>query len=314
MAKSLLQSKNRNLLPHKLGDTHIRLLRIYKAVIEAGGFAAAEVELNISRPAISLAMNELESLLNMRLCHRGRSGFSITDEGSQVYDFALQLLASIETFKTQINAINTELKGDFNIGMTDNMVTIPRMRITRALAALKTRGPEIVINIRMMPSHDVETAILEGKLNIGVVANHRTLLGLNYIPLYQERSLLYCSSEHPLFDTDCSNISDRELADYDAVMPAYPQTAEIKQQQKPLKASATSTDREGIAFLILSGHYIGFLPTHFAEKWVNKNQLLAIQPKKRFFNTEFSAITRKGARSNLILEAYLEELSDKRGE
>lgn len=303
-----------NLLPRKLGDTHIRLLRIYKAVVECGGFAAAEVVLNISRPAISLAMNELESLLNMRLCHRGRSGFSVTDEGSQVYEYALELLANIETFKTQINAINTELKGDFNIGITDNMVTIPRMRITRALAALRARGPEIIINIRMMPSHNVETAVLEGKLNIGIVANYRTLLGLNYLPLYEEQSLLYCSSEHPLFDTDCANISDQELANYDAVMPVYPQTADIKKQQKLLKASATSTDREGIAFLVLSGHYLGFLPTHFAQRWVNEKKLRAIQADKRGFNTQFSAISRKGARSNLTLDAYLEELDSKKND
>ena len=79
----------KNLLPKQLGDTHIRLLRVFKTVIECGGFAAAEVELNISRPAISLAITELESLLNMRLCQRGRSGFSITEQGTQVYNSAL---------------------------------------------------------------------------------------------------------------------------------------------------------------------------------------------------------------------------------
>ena len=39
---------NKNILPKQLGDAHIRLLRIYKVVIESGGFSAAEVDLNIS--------------------------------------------------------------------------------------------------------------------------------------------------------------------------------------------------------------------------------------------------------------------------
>lgn len=302
-------NKNKNLLPRQLGEPHIRLLRIFKVVIESGGFAAAEVELNISRPAISLAISELESLLNMKLCNRGRSGFSITDQGSHVYQSTIQLLGSLETFKSQINAINTDLVGDLNIGITDNLVTIEQMRISQALSALKHRAPEVIINISMITPHDIEAAILDGKLHIGVVPNLRTLPGLSYQPLYKEKSLLYCSDQHPLFNQDLHNISDDALNKYDAVVPNYPQQAEIKQQQTMLKAAATSSDREGIAFLILTGRFVGFLPTHFAQRWVTQDKLRAIDSQQRGFDTYFSVITRKGARSNLILEAYIEELN-----
>lgn len=300
--------QKKNLLPRQLGDAHIRLLRIFKTVVESGGFSAAEVELNISKPAISLAINELESLLNMKVCQRGRSGFAVTEHGEQVYQSALQLLSSLETFKSQINAINTELKGELNIGITDNMVTIPQMRITQALSTLKHRAPDIIINIRMMPPNDIETAILDGQLHVGVVPDLRTLPGLNYQPLYKEKSLLYCSDTHPLFDQDLASISDQALSQYDAVLPSYPQPAEIKRQQSMLNATATSTDREGIAFLILTGRFIGFLPTHLAERWVTQDKIRAIGEHTRSFNTHFSSVTRKGALSNLILDAYLEEL------
>ena len=105
-----------------------------------------------------------------------------------------------------------------------------------------------------------------------------------------------------------SRLTDDDLAGYDAVLPAYPQSAEIKQQQALLKASASSTDREGIAFLILSGSYIGFLPTHYAKQWIREGRIKAIQPEKRSFTTHFTAITRKGARNNLIRDAFMEEL------
>ena len=286
-----------------------RLLRIYKVVIDSGGFSAAEVELNISRPAISLAITELESLLNMKLCHRGRSGFSITEQGEQVYQSALQLLGSIENFRAEINAINTDLVGELNIGITDNLVTMEQMRITRALSALKDRAPEVTINIRMMPPNDIESAILNGQLHIGVVPEFRTLPGLNYLSLYKEESLLYCSDQHYLFKHESHEICESSLTQYDAVVPNYPQSVDIKQQQKKLHATATSTDREGIAFLILTGRFIGFLPTHFAHHWVAQDKLRAIKAHQIKFNTNFSVITSKGARSHLILEAYLEELA-----
>lgn len=297
-----------NLLPRQLGDAHIRLLRIYKSVVESGGFSAAEVELNISRPAISQAISELESLLNLRLCQRGRSGFSVTEQGETVYQAALQLFGSLEDFRAQISAINTELRGELSIGITDNMVTAPQMRITRTLASLKQRGPDITINIRMIAPNEIEAGVLDGKLQVGVVPALRSLPGLNYFPLYDERSQLYCSAEHPLFNQAHENIDDKALSQCDAVLPAYPQTADIKQQQADLKATASSSDREGIAFLILSGQYIGFLPTHYAERWTEKGMLRAINPDHRFFYTPFSAITRKGARPNLILEAFLADL------
>jgi len=302
--------KNQNFLPKQLGDAHIRLLRIYKVVIEAGGFAAAEVDLNISRPAISLAISELESLLQMQLCHRGRSGFSVTEQGEQVYQSALALLGSIENFRSQMNAINTDLVGELNIGITDNLVTSEQMRVTKALSTFKHRAPEVLINIKMIAPNDIEAAVLNGKLHIGIVPEHRTLPGLNYYPLYKEQSLLYCSEQHPLFYQDLHVISDESLVQYEAVVPSYPQSAEIKQQQKKLNATATSTGSEGIAFLILTGRYIGFLPAHFANQWLSQDKVRTIESHNRFFHTNFSAITSKGARSHLILEAYLEELAN----
>lgn len=308
LQKMAYKNSIKNLLPHKMGDPHIRLIRIYKAVIESGGFAAAEVELNISRPAISLAITELEALMNMRLCHRGRGGFSVTEEGETVYQASLQLLASLETFKSQVNAINRELKGELNIGITDNLVSIPNMRITRAISKLKDQGPEVIINIRMIPPKDIETAVLDGQLQIGVVPDLRVLSGLEYISLYKEESLLYCSNQHPLFYVDEEQLKDIKLLEMDAVVPAYPQATEIKQQQKCLKPSATSTDREGIAFLILTGRYIGFLPTHFAQRWVDNGTLKAIQTDKRKFFTHYSVIIRKGMRTDYILETFMKEL------
>ena len=260
-----MNEKN-TLLPRQLGDTHIRLLRIYKVVIECGGFAASEIELNISRPAISTAISELESLLKMKLCHRGRSGFSITDQGEKVYQSTLQLLGNLENFRSEMNAMNTALVGELNIGITDNLVTIEEQRLTRSLSTLKLRAPEVIINIRMIPPNAIEAAVLDGQLHIGVVPELRSLSGLCYSPLYKERSQLYCSELHPLFDKNNEAISDKVLSEYDAVIPNYPQPIKIKQQQKILRSTATSTDREGLAFLILTGRFLGFLPVHIAQQ------------------------------------------------
>jgi DNA-binding transcriptional LysR family regulator len=293
-------------LPGQLGDADLRLLRIFRKVAECGGFAAAEVELNISRAAISMAMNDLENRLSLKLCQRGRSGFALTDEGQEVYDASLQLLTAVEGFRTRVNGLHSQLRGELNIGITDNLVTIPEMHITNALRALKRQGPEVRVNIRMIPPKNIERGVLEGSLHVGVVPAIRTLAGLHYRPLYEERSELFCSDAHPLFAQ--ARVDASRLEGVDAVLPAYAQSAAIRSLYEGLRAAASATDREGVAFLILSGEYVGYLPTHYAQRWVEAGRMRAVNPERCYYVTNYSAITRKGAPPNLIMDCFLEQL------
>ena len=121
----------------QVSDFDIRLLRIFRSVVECGGFSAAETVLGIGRSAISQQMSDLEQRLGLRLCQRGRAGFSLTEEGREVYQSALQLLSALESFRTEVNGLHQHLRGELIIGLTDNLVTLPHMRITHALAQLR---------------------------------------------------------------------------------------------------------------------------------------------------------------------------------
>ena len=289
----------------QVSNIDLRTLRIFKTVVDCGGFSAAEVELNISRPAISIAISDLEQRLNLKLCQRGRTGFSLTEEGAEVYQSVLELLIALETFRTQVNAINEQLKGELNIGITDNLTTIEHMRLTDALMALKDLGPEIHINIRMMPPDQIEINVLDGRLHVGAVPELRLLPGLNYYPLYQEESFLYCSKDHPFFDLNDIQLTNAMISKSDAVVLSYQQTPEIKQSLQKLNSTASATDREGIAFLILTGRYIGYLPDHLARQWVTDRKVRAIKPDRFRITSSYSAVTRKSSRSNIILDTFM---------
>jgi DNA-binding transcriptional LysR family regulator len=244
----------------QVSDIDIRLLKVYRSVVECGGFSAAENVLGIGRSAISQQMSDLEQRLGLRLCQRGRAGFSLTEEGREVYQSALQLLGALESFRTEVNGLHRQLRGELNIGLTDNLVTVPHMRITHALAQLKDRGPEVRIQIRMIAPGQVEQGVLDGSLHVGVVPQASPLPGLDYQPLYSERSLLYCAVGHPLFYADDQQLDDARLNAQDAIAPTFRLPAEIQAHYQALNCSASASDREGMAFLILTGRYIGYLP------------------------------------------------------
>lgn len=304
--------------PGRVSDFDIRLIRVFKAVAECGGFTAAEVELGISRSAISQHMSDLEKRLGLRLCQRGRGGFALTEEGRQVYAAGLTLLASLETFRTEVNGLHRTLRGELNIGITDNLVSLPQMRITHSLAALKDQGPEVRINIHMEPPDAIAQGVLDGRLHIGVVPDVNLLPSLVARALYSERSQLYCGADHPLFETADQVLSDNALStnalstnalgEWDAVVPSYPLPDTARALHARLKGSATASDREGAAFLILTGRYIGYLPDHLAAPWISAGRLRVLPSSDGHYLTHFVTVTRRDRRPHRVLEAFMEAL------
>jgi len=292
-----------------IADADIRLLRIFRAVVDSGGFSAAEAELGMSVSAISIAMSDLEKRFDMSLCQRGRAGFSLTDQGASLYQAVLQLMAQLENFRTDVNTIHVQLRGELNIGITDNLVTMYKhMRVTNSLAQLKRRGPEVKINIRMMPPIDIEKSVLDGRLHVGVIPSMKALSGLDYLELYAEDCQLYCGHLHTLFRQNNNAINSKDLFREEAVILTRGVPDSGRQIMQQMNPAATATDREGIAFLVLSGEYIGFLPTHYAERWIKEKRMRALSPEQLHYQTQYSAITRKGLPQNQVLQTYMEEL------
>ena len=97
----------------QVSDVDMRLLRVFGAVVRCGGISAAELELNIGRSTISRHLKDLETRLGVTLCHRGRGGFVLTDEGSQVHEASLHLLTAIDVFRGRVDDIHRSQVGGF---------------------------------------------------------------------------------------------------------------------------------------------------------------------------------------------------------
>ncbi|WP_189466244.1 LysR substrate-binding domain-containing protein [Litchfieldella qijiaojingensis] len=75
-----------------------------------------------------------------------------------------------------------------------------------------------------------------------------------------------------------------------------------------LTGTATASDREGAAFLILAGRYIGYLPDHLAEPWGAAGRLRTLPVDDGHYLTPFVVITRRDRRPHRVLEAFLAAL------
>ncbi len=297
-------NNNKRSIINQITDFDIKLIRLFKTVVECGSYTAAEPVLGITKSAISLQMSDLEKRLNMKLCHRGRGGITLTDEGEAVLESADILLASIEQFRNDVNQINNELRGELNIALVNNLVTQPHMKITHALTHIRKLSEKININITMSTPADIEKGLIDGRFHVGAFPTSNQSNNFDYRPLYSENYLLYCSHEHPFFNQNDQQIE--QLKQTNAVIMRHRMSPEVTDLYQKLRCTATASDHEGIAFLILTGTYIGFLPQHYADYWCNKGQMRPLFSTRFHFSSDISLVTKNGLKHNQILNKFLE--------
>jgi DNA-binding transcriptional LysR family regulator len=289
-----------------LSDGDIRLLRIFAKVVEAGGFSAAQIDLNISQSTISTHMTALEQRLGVRLCQRGRSGFSLTEKGQRIYQACQRLFASLDEFRSEAGAVRNRLVGKLSIGVVDNIVTNPASRLHDVINVLNQQAPEVEIAVHVASPTELERAVLDGRFDLGFGACGRHSPYLTYDDMFDEQQVLYCGRGHPLF----AGSEDADLADlkgHQLVRRAYAAPDRFPANMR-LTTSAVADLMESVALFILSGRYIGFLPQHFAQQWIAQDRMRPLLEETLGYANPIYLAVRKTEQQTPILAAFLKEL------
>jgi LysR family transcriptional regulator, transcriptional activator for bauABCD operon len=287
----------------------IHLLRVFVAVAEAGSFSAAQVLLNVSQSTISTQMAALEARLGLCLCRRGRSGFSLTDDGHAVYQEAKQLFRNCNDFVSKINARRGTLSGDLKIVLADALVGNPDFPAAGIFRKLRERMPNVNIVLSQADPLTIERQILDKRVDAGIHTFPSHAPGLRYIKLFTERQTLYCSDSHPLFAKDDRLIKTADLEQYDYAAREYYGGSLKPGDFNPIRVSSQCSTMEGTVALILSGKFIGHIPPLPARQWVQSGRLRPILPEQLSYSCTFECVFPVGARLSRPLEILEDILS-----
>ncbi len=289
-------------------DNDLRLLRVFRAVVACGGFAAAELELNINRSTISRHIKDLEQRLGTVLCRRGRGGFALTREGEQVYASAQRMMGAIEEFQHEVNEVNRDLTGTLSIAIFDKTASNSACRISTAFAAFDEQAPQVKPQIHVEPINAIERGVMEGRFHLGIIPNHRPSTSLDYYPLFEEQMFLYCACGHPLFATKNKDLSRTKVQQAKYVGIGYHSPNMEVSRRLEQHRHATAHDQEAVAHLVLSGKYVGYLPEHYAVSFVQQGVMRALLPDSFQYRCEFSAIVRHSPPPNRVVQTLLDAL------
>ncbi len=93
---------------------NLKLLQVFASVVENQGYSRAQQALNMTTPAISAYMSELETQLGFILCQRGRGGFTLTSKGEQFHRYSQEMLATLAGWQEQVETLKSAQGGTFS--------------------------------------------------------------------------------------------------------------------------------------------------------------------------------------------------------
>jgi DNA-binding transcriptional LysR family regulator len=281
----------------------LKRLKLFRQVVECGGLSAAEAVLNINLPTISAHLSALEASLGMRLCERGRRGFRLTPEGQSVLAACDRLFESVENFRSEIGEVGHRVSGNLRLGVADSTLTDAACPVIPAVRALRARSRDLEISMDIRNPFELERALIEERLDVAVGPFNVSDPGIEQFPIHKERLSLYLGEGHVLFGR--KDITQSDLAGADYVMRGYLRESQV-QQHVSFNGCATAYSVEGIAQLILSGHYLGYLPDHCARPWLQSGRMQRILPQLMSYDVQFKVIALGSKRRTRAADALIE--------
>src|SRR6266480_2619486 len=210
----------------------IRRLRYFLAVAEAGNFSRAADRLGISQPSVSQQMRDLEADLRVPLFQRRGKRILLTPRGLIFQEHARALLHQLENFLQELNSEPGELRGALHLGVIPvlNVPLVPQL-----LGSFTADHPAISIIVEEISSTEIETALEEGRMDVGLGFLTRHSPNLGYERLCTDEFALIVHASHPwakrrMTDAICREhqVRPRTIAEINAIETLLRSLAPLK--------------------------------------------------------------------------------------
>jgi LysR family transcriptional regulator, cyn operon transcriptional activator len=172
----------------------IRHLRYFLAVAEAGSFSRGADRLGISQPSVSQQMRDLETDLRVRLFERRGKRILLTPSGLIFQEHAHAILSQLENCLQELSSEPGQLRGVLRLGVVPilNVSLVPQL-----MGVFAPAHPGISLIVEEISSTEIETALEEGRMDVGLGFLTRHSPNLRYERLCTDEFALIISAAHP---------------------------------------------------------------------------------------------------------------------
>ncbi|TEA78841.1 LysR substrate-binding domain-containing protein [Allopusillimonas ginsengisoli] len=138
---------------------------VFEQVLRSGSILHASQKLNLTQPAVTKIIHELEGHFGGLLLVRSNRGVYPTDLGKIVGRRAKSLLAEMRHMTDEVNAFNEGMAGQVLVG---TLISAAADLLPRAIQLLKARASEVVVTLRVAQMDQLLPALSVGDLDLVV--------------------------------------------------------------------------------------------------------------------------------------------------
>ena len=269
---------------------------------------AAAARMNVSISHVSTQLADLEMRVGLVLCQRGRGGFSLTEDGTQLFSAVVDLTRGMDEFGERLDAIKGQLSGELRLGVGDSLPDLDDIGLLSALRRFMSRSPGVSIALDIRPITEVETMLLNNLIDVGITVHDGRNEDILRRVIAHERIGLFCARGHPFFAIEEQDLTVDRIEHQPRCYRRYIRYEGERRRKRTEVHHAEANDVTAVRTLILTGLFVGRLPAHVARNDVAEGRLRELKPDHYSYLNPISLIMRTDQRLSKAAEAFVEDL------
>jgi DNA-binding transcriptional LysR family regulator len=174
-------------------DFDLRQLEIFCKVVELGSFSKAAHEVFLAQASVSERISTLEEMVGARLLDRLGRQVVPTKAGERLYRRAVSLLDMKEKVRQEMESFLDIRQGEIHMGAS----TIPgEFILPKVIRGFNKEYPSVSVILTISDTDDIETRVLEGNLELGVIGSKTSHKTLRCQALWKDELVVAIPAQH----------------------------------------------------------------------------------------------------------------------
>ena len=170
-------------------------LQAFVFIAQAGGFAGAANELNVTQSALSRRIKKLEEALGARLLDRTTRRVSVSTVGAEFLPEAKRIVDEFDKSLNDVRELIQVRTG--SVSIATNM-TVADTLLPQIISQFRSENPNIRVHLNESSSPDALERVLRREAELAIAQFGEGHPALDYEPLFEDRFVLISHRKHPL--------------------------------------------------------------------------------------------------------------------
>ncbi|MFT5963903.1 MAG: DNA-binding transcriptional LysR family regulator [Flavobacterium sp.] len=287
-------------------------LKVFFTVANRLSFTKAATELFITQPAVSKHIQELEEEYKIKVFDRNGTRISLTPAGKLLLKHSINIFEIYREIDFDMSSLINQQLGTLRLGAS---TTISQYIIPPLLARFHQKRKGIKVNLRNGNTEQIENALLNKEIEIGIVEGQLKNKSIRYNPFLKDELVLVCNIENPLASKEEITIEDLKNMQFvmreqgsgtlEVIRHAL-KALEIKLSQLDIEMQLGST--ESIKSYLMNSDCVAFISIHAIEKELKNKELVILDVKSMLIERYFYVISLQG-KTEILSDLFINDLT-----